>query len=79
MTGSAQWVRVHYLDRLHRAEIVHARYVEHRFVRHAHALWNPNPPRLAYNLPTENGKGGASGSFLGAVLWLLDLCVRRFR
>jgi len=37
MTGSAQWVRVHYLDRLHRAEIVHARYVEHRFVRHAHA------------------------------------------
>ena len=31
-----QWVRVYRLDSLYRAEIVHAHYVEHRFVRHAH-------------------------------------------
>ena len=33
---SAQWVRVYQIDAPHRAEIVHAHYVEHRFARHAH-------------------------------------------
>ena len=36
MTASTQWVRVYRLDAPYRAEIVHAHYVEHRFVRHAH-------------------------------------------
>ncbi|HKW35216.1 MAG TPA: AraC family transcriptional regulator [Candidatus Acidoferrum sp.] len=36
MAGSKQWVRVYRPCRLYRVEIVHAHYVEHRFVRHAH-------------------------------------------
>ncbi len=36
MVRSRQWVRVYRLDRLHRVEIVHAHYREHRFARHAH-------------------------------------------
>lgn len=36
MAESEQWVRVYRLDRLCRVEIVHAHYVEHRFVRHSH-------------------------------------------
>ena len=36
MTGSKQWVRLYRLKSGYRAEIVHAHYVEHRFVRHSH-------------------------------------------
>lgn len=36
MTARAQWVRVYRLEPPYHAEIVHAHYVEHRFVRHAH-------------------------------------------
>lgn len=36
MKSSAQWVRVYRLDHPCPVEIVHAHYVEHRFVRHAH-------------------------------------------
>lgn len=36
MTPSEQWVRLYCLNGPYRAEIVHARYVEHRFARHAH-------------------------------------------
>lgn len=37
MTAAPQWVRVYRLRRPYDAELVHAHYVEHRFVRHAHA------------------------------------------
>lgn len=36
MTTSPQWVRVYRLKPPYGIEIVHAHYVEHRFVRHAH-------------------------------------------
>jgi AraC-like DNA-binding protein len=36
MAASGQWVRIYRLDPSYEAEIVHARYVEHRFARHAH-------------------------------------------
>jgi AraC-like DNA-binding protein len=36
MTSTAQWVRIYRIEPPYRAEIVHAHYVEHRFVRHAH-------------------------------------------
>jgi len=36
MTQSPQWVRLYRLNRSYRVEVVHAHYVEHRFVRHAH-------------------------------------------
>ena len=36
MTGSKQWVRLYRLKPPYGAEIVHAHYVEHRFVRHSH-------------------------------------------
>jgi len=34
--GSKQWVRLYRLKPPYGAEIVHAHYVEHRFVRHSH-------------------------------------------
>lgn len=36
MSGHKQWVKVYRLDSFHGIEIVHAHYVQHRFVRHAH-------------------------------------------
>src|SRR5215469_3854322 len=36
MSHPAQWVRLYRLGSPYPAEIVHARYVEHRFARHAH-------------------------------------------
>lgn len=36
MSRSAQWVRIYRLGSRYPAEIVHARYVQHRFARHAH-------------------------------------------
>jgi AraC-like DNA-binding protein len=36
MKQTREWVRLHRLDSLYAAEIVHARYVRHRFTRHSH-------------------------------------------